>query len=133
MKKVWSVPEAIAEQFAANEYVAACGDSGITYKFKCTAGGGVSGNVYLETNGEAGLQVYGGFDDNWNWISGDKSLGGYHACDIEHVAEHTDDFLDGYYVVGDTITPVVVWRGPNGDNTHCTTVLDKTQWETAKS
>ena len=26
MKKIWSAPEAIAEQFTANEYVAACGD-----------------------------------------------------------------------------------------------------------
>jgi hypothetical protein len=131
MKKVWSVPEAIAEQFAANEYVAACGDSGITYKFKCTAGGGVSGNVYLETNGEAGLQR--DYWEGWTYVEGDKYLGGYHACDIEHVAEHTDDFLDGYYVVGDTITPVIVWRGPKGNNTHCTDELDKTKWETAKS
>lgn len=130
MKKIWSAPEAIAEQFAANEYVAACGDSGVVYKFKCTAGGGKSGSVYLETNGVEGLQR--------NGQNADQYLSGYHACGTEHEAEHTDDFLDGYYVVdsflgGSTITPVVVWRGPKGDNTHCTEVLDKNAWETAKS
>ena len=30
-----------SEAFAANEYIAACGDSGVTYKFECNAGGGV--------------------------------------------------------------------------------------------
>lgn len=131
MKREYVAPTMVCEEFAANEYVAACGDSGVVYKFKCTAGGGKSGYVYLETNGQEGLQTSG-----WN---ADKYLSGYHACGTEHEAEHTDDFLDGYYVVDggwfgeDTITPVIVWRGPKGDNTHCTDVLDKNEWETAKS
>lgn len=131
MKKVWTAPEAIAEQFAANEYVAECGDSGVVYKFKCDAGGGKSGYVYLETNGTPGLQTGG--------QNADQYLSGYHACGVTHEAESTDDFLEGYYVVSgglfgeDTITPVIVWRGPNNDNTHCTTILDKNEWETAKS
>ena len=29
-------------------------------------------------------------------------------------------FLDGYYVRGLTVTPVKVWRGEDGKNTHCT-------------
>lgn len=130
MKREYVRPMMICETFAADEYVAACGDSGVTYKFKCDAGGGVSGGVYLETNGEKGLQTSG--------RNRDQYLSGYHACGVEHIAESTDPFLDGYYVVEDwwgnkTVTPVIVWRGPNNDNTHCTANLDKNSWETAKS
>lgn len=28
---------------------------------------------------------------------------------------------------------VIVWRGPKGDNTHCTTNLNMKEWATAKS
>lgn len=124
-KKVWARPVTEVQQFEANEYVAACGDSGVVYKFKCTAGGGKSGSVYLETNGKEGLQTA--------WYGGDRYLSDYHACGASHEAESTDDFLDGYYVVGSTVTPVIVWRGPKGNNTHCTDVLDKNEWETVKS
>ena len=105
---------------------AACGDSNTVYKFKCDAGGGVVGNVYLETNGQEGLQTGRG---------GDKYLSGYHACGTTHEAQTTDDFLDGYYVTGSgrNVTPVIVWRGPKNDNTHCTENLDMSTWETTKS
>lgn len=117
------------EHFAANEYVAACGDSGTVYKFTCDAGGGKTGTVYLETNGRPGLQT------GWG---GDRSLGGYYACGTAHEAESDDEFLQGYYVTsngwwGSTTTEVIVWRGPHNDNVHCTTNLDKDSWETAKS
>ena len=127
-----------SEVFAANEYIAACG-SGTTYLFTCDAGGGRSGNVYLETNGRPGLQT------GWG---GDQYLSGYHACGTQHEADSDDDFLQGYYVTeqwvpgsggGDwghmetTTTDVIVWRGPNNNNTHCTTELDMSKWETAKS
>lgn len=138
MKK-WSRPVTMVQKFEANEYVAACGDSGTTYLFTCDAGGGKSGTVYLETNGMPGLQT------GWR---GDQSLGGYHACGTQHEADSDDDFLQGYYVTeewvpgsgwGDwghmetTTTDVIVWRGPHNDNTHCTTNLNKDDWETAKS
>lgn len=127
--KVWTRPLTMVQQFVPNEYVAACGESGTTYKFTCDAGGGVSGSVYLETNGKEGLQTGRG---------GDHYLSGYHACGTTHEAESTDDFLDGYYVTsslfgGTKVTPVIVWRGPNNDNTHCTTNLDMDSWETLKS
>lgn len=114
--------------FTPNEYVAACGDSGTVYKFKCDAGGGVSGSVYLETNKQPGLQK-----------REDDYLSSYYACGTTHEASSTDDFLDGYYVVKDywtekeTVTPVIVWRGSKGNNTHCTTNLNMDSWETAKS
>jgi hypothetical protein len=135
MKK-WSRPVTFVQKFEANEYVAACGDSGTKYLFTCDAGGGKSGTVYLETNGQPGLQT------GWG---GDRSLGGYHACGTKHEADSDDDFLQGYYVTEEYVegwpwghyeevtTDVIVWRGPWGDNVHCTTNLDKDSWETAKS
>lgn len=127
--QTWVRPLTMVQKFEANEYVAACGDLNKVYKFTCDAGGGESGSVYLETNGKEGLQT------GWG---GDRYLSGYHACNITHEAKTTDDFLDGYYVTssfwgGTEVTPVIVWRGPNNDNTHCTENLDMDSWETVKS
>ena len=104
-------------EIEANEYVAACGDSGTTYLFTCDAGGGKSGTVYLETNGQPGLQT------GWG---GDQYLSGYHATE-----EYVGTWPWGHEE--EVITEVIVWRGPRGDNTHCTTNLDIDTWETAKS
>lgn len=128
--KSYKKPVLNVERFTANEFVAACHDINKVYKFKCDAGGGRSGDVYLETNGIPGLQT--------DWWGGDQYLSGYHACGTTHEAKTTDDFLDGYYVTsswfgGTKTTPVKVWRGPNNDNTHCTENLDMDSWETEKS
>ena len=127
MKQVWSSPKTSFEQFVPQNYIAACGDSGVVYKFTCDAGGGASGYVYLETNGQEGLQT-GGYNS-------DEYLSGYHACSKYHEAESTDGFLDGYFVYKNSgrTMKVIVWRGENNDNTHCTAELDKNKWETAKS
>lgn len=136
MKRVWCRPQTVVQKFEANEYVAACGDSGTVYKFTCDAGGGKSGTVYLETNGRPGLQT------GWG---GDQYLSGYYACGTQHEADSDDAFLNGYYVTEEyvgfwpfghyetTTTDVIVWRGPYNNNTHCTTNLDMDSWETAKS
>ncbi len=118
-------PTMEGEVFAANEYIAACHDINKVYKFKCDAGGGESGYVYLETNGRPGLQT--------GLFRGDRFLSGYHACGITHEAKTTDAFLDGYYVSDGQTIPVKVWRGPDGDNTHCTENLNMDSWETEKS
>lgn len=130
-RRVWRRPLTMVQKFEANEYVAAC-ENGTTYLFTCNAGGGKSGNVYLETNGQPGLQK--------GWF-GDESLGGYHACGTTHEADSDDAFLNGYYVTEEyegnwpwgewveKVTEVIVWRGPNNDNVHCTTELDKSDWE----
>lgn len=125
MKKEYVRPSMVCETFAADEYVAACGESGTKYLFKCDAGGGRVGYVWLETNGEKGLQMRG---ENM-----DRLLSRYQACGITHEADSRDSFLDGYYVRDDKITPVIVWRGPEGDNTHCTTNLNMRDWEEVKS
>lgn len=137
-KNVWVQPRTAVQQFVANEAVSACGDSGTTYLFTCDAGGGREGTVYLETNGRDGLQT------GWG---GDQNLGGYYACGTTHEADSDDAFLNGYYVTEEWVpgsgwwpghyetvtTPVIVWRGPNNDNTHCTTNLDQDSWEIARS
>lgn len=136
-RRVWTRPLTEVQKFEANEYVAACGDSGVVYKFKCDAGGGTPGNVYVETNGVDGLQTRGEWVGGWggHWQEADQSLGGYHACGTTHEAESDDGFLKGYYVpyFSDDVTKVIIWRGPYNNNVHCTTNLDQNSWETAKS
>lgn len=134
--KVWRRPLTEVQKFEANEYVAACGDSGTTYLFTCDAGGGESGNVYVESNGVEGLQTRS--SGSWwagNYVPADDSLGGYHACGTSHEADSDDEFLNGYYVPywSDDVTKVIIWRGPHNNNVHCTTNLNKDEWETAKS
>lgn len=136
-RRVWIRPLTEVQKFEANEYVAACGDSGVVYKFKCDAGGGESGSVYVETNGVDGLQTRGEWVGGWggHWQEADRSLGGYHACGTTHEADSDDEFLNGYYVPyrSDDVTKVIIWRGPYNNNVHCTTNLDQNSWETAKS
>lgn len=85
MKRAYVRPTMVGERFVANEYVAACGDKEKVYKFKCDAGSGKSGEVYLETNNIKGFQPLG-----------DTYLSPYHACGITHDASTADKFLDGY-------------------------------------
>lgn len=147
-KKIWSKPEMNEFAFAANEYVAACGDSGTVYKFTCDAGGGVGGYVWAEDNGTDGLQSgkdeWGApSDGRWGSNKKDDYLGGYHACGTTHEAESTDSFLNGYYLAYSNwnngnfkpsdVIKVIIWRGPWGNNIHCTENLNMKTWETAKS
>ena len=139
--RVWKRPFTEVQKFEANEYVAACGESGVVYKFKCDAGGGVYGSVYEETNGIPGLQTgrrgdteLAGYSNSWFGESG------FYACNKTHEAESSNAFVNGYYCAkGDTKNPVsvIVWKEPRGgwlpDNIHCTTNLDMDSWETAKS
>ena len=140
-ERVWQRPLTEVQKFEANEYVAACGESGVVYKFKCDAGGGVYGSVYEETNGIPGLQTGRGGDTELaeysNSLFGES---GFYACNKEHEAESNNAFVNGYYCAkGNTKNPVnvIVWKEPRGwwmpDNIHCTTNLDKDSWETAKS
>lgn len=137
-KKMWIRPEAVVEQFAANEYVAACGDQNMVYKFGCDAGTrNVSYNVY--------------FADGTPWASSDdddrgQRFSGFHPCGETHEASVQDDFVQGYMYKqssggflgfgagqseGEKI-PVVIWTD-GGTNVHCTGSLNISEWETAKS
>lgn len=134
-KKVWVRPEMNTVTFMANEYIAStCGDTKTVYLFKCDSENDnsffddVGGMVYQETTG----------NDKLDWIGSnqDTYLGDYHACGATHEASTTDAFLDGWYKPYNnllTAIKVKIWRGPNGDNIHCTTKIDMNTWETAKS
>lgn len=123
----WERPMAVVDTFAANEFVSSCGDQNKEYLFTCDAGGGKSGSVYLETNGRPGFQ------ERLLGIGGDRYLSDYHACGTTHTAKTIDEFQEGYYIRYGKVTNVIVWRGEKGNNTHCTTNLDKNEWTTVKS
>ena len=136
MKKVYVKPMIVGQQFAPNEYVAACGDSGVVYKFKCNAGNGNSSyHVYL--NGPDGI-AHTSDDIDWSKRSG--YLKPYSRCGTTHNAESDSGFEAGYmyeinFRTGNNIgnpIDVIVWT-ENGTNTHCTTYLKMSEWETAKS
>lgn len=118
-----------SEVFAANEYIAACGDSGVVYNFECNAGGGTPGTVYEDSN----------HDGRWDLIN-DTPLTGYilptyHACGETHQAPTDDEFIEGFYLPNSNpFDPqkVIIWTD-GGTNIHCTTNLEMDQWETAKS
>lgn len=140
MKKTWNEPKILVQQFVPNEYVAACGDSGTVYKFKCDAGNkNKEYNVFF--NGEDGIA---GTADDVAWTASafynpTHREGYFHPCDTTHEASTSDDFINGYMYeqgrkgrnTGDMI-PVIVWTD-NGTNTHCTTNLNMDSWVTAKS
>lgn len=129
MKKIWSAPEAIAEQFAANEYVAECGDENRVYKFTCDA---PAGTLYYYPNSDGNIN--GTYTGNGRAVE----LGGYHPCKAKHEASTTNPFYDGFVDYNrnercDSGEEVIVWRGANGRNGHATANLDMKSWETAKS
>ena len=133
-KQKWVRPQAIVQEFVANEYVAACGDSGTVYKFKCDA---KSGTLYyypddIQINGVGSGQS--------------KQLGGYKPCNATHEANSTDPFYDGFIDYNGNGTcekgeSVIVWletvKAPWGDtyirDYHATTNLNMSNWQTAKS
>ena len=122
--KTYKKPVLNVEHFVPNEFVAACGDSGTVYKFKCDAGNGEWGDVFTK--------------DGKNLTNGRYSY--YHACNITHEAESNDEFIEGYYYQnggndktnGYTPVPVIIWT-EGGTDVHCTTNLNMDTWETAKS
>ena len=142
MRRRYERPSAYIEEFTPNEYVAACGDSGTVYKFKCTAGGGADGDL---TNATGTVNYT---DNGFHDELGTKRYGSYHACNAEHSASSSDTFVRGrYYPNGGNdqlrgrYQEVYIWFEPisrdwwgrKGYDIHATTNLDMKTWETAKS
>lgn len=127
-KKTYVKPVMESETFVPQTYVAACGDENKVYKFVCDAGGGVSGNVYVDSNKNGRYDI---FDDKelTGWI-----LQSYHACGKTHEAPTDDEFLDGFYrpFMSLDFQKVKIWTD-GGTNIHCTTNVHMETWETAKS
>lgn len=128
-KKAYVKPSLESETFVPQTYIAACGDSGVVYKFKCDAGYlfGSGGHVWQENEKQSGLQTSG--------PNKDIDLGYYHPCSETHEASVTDDFVKGYLTGYLLPFPkeVIIWKGEHNDNVHCTTNLNMDEWETAKS
>lgn len=129
MKKAYVKPTIVIEKFAANEYVAACGDQNRVYKFVCDA---PAGTLYYYENGD------GTVDGNYTGTGSATRLGSYTPCDASHEALTTNPFYDGFVDRNrnrqcDDGEQVIVWRGEHNNNGHATAQLDMKQWETAKS
>ena len=126
-----------SEVFVPNEYFSACGDSGTTYYFECNAG---EPYRYWQPG------IFGG-----HWVTDDhpyrvkanngESWSNYGPCKATHVAESTDEFLNGYidnmHTSENENIPVIIWKEYVGGfqkwNIHCTTNLNQDSWQTAKS
>lgn len=132
-KRVYAKPVLESETFVPQNYIAACGDSGTIYKFKCNAGNAWNSyNVYLA--------------DGTPYATSGRDFGGckidydsYHPCNDEHWADSNSIFLDGYMYKQDwrgkntgSKINVIIWTD-NYTDVHCTTDLKKEDWETAKS
>ncbi len=130
MKRTYVRPTMVGERFVANEYVAACHDKNTVYKFKCDA---------QKWTGWTASTVWLNGPDKQPETSDDIKLGIYSRCGTEHEAKTTDEFYAGYLkknflgIPGGKRKDVIVWRGEDGNNIHCTTNLDMNTWETAKS
>lgn len=137
MKRRYERPSAYIEEFTPNEYVAACGDNGTIYKFKCDAGDKEKKyNVYYYDSRKH--KKYIASNDWWgaDWYDG-KTFDNYHPCDKTHEAQSNSGFIRGF--IDDQSTPwhdeeipVYIWT-ENKTNVHCTTELDMDNWETLKS
>lgn len=133
--KKWNRPVGRIEAFSANDYVSACGDHGTVYKFECNAGD-PEGHYDVFLNGKDGIA---GTDDDIKWSESRHKW--FHPCGITHEASVSDDFEKGYMYACDRSlriypgTPridVVVWTD-GGKQTHCTTKLNQSDWETDRS
>lgn len=135
MKKIWTKPMATVEEFAANEYVAACGDEHRVYKFTCDA---LAGTVYYYGTSDGKIDGYG--------TSGRATeLGSYKPCADKHEAPTTGDFYDGFVDrdrdgVCDEGENAIIWVEWSqwfgytyASNWHATENLKMDEWETAKS
>lgn len=130
MKKPFTMPKIIVEQFVPNEYVSACGDIEVTYTATCNVGNGDYGQVYLETNGVAGLQT-----EVTPTALPDHTKGHHAACFLEIETSNKNEFCKGYFLSENSsgYGPIYVWTGPNGRENHCTWGYTRNEKETAKS
>lgn len=117
MKKSYVRPVMQCEEFAANEYVAAC------YKINCNVPG--RGSLYNESNGKPGLQRGLGGDD--------ELYARAKACNKWHkgVIRDEDPVANGYWVADGKTYDVFWWEEDLGSSIDChATLIERIQWET---
>ena len=96
MKKSYSSPLVMVEEFTPNEYVAACGD--VNYKFTCDENAGFwqGRRIYYYPVGDGVLDgVYKGKGKAEEF---DTFLGGIHTCKAttEHIVDSDGEIYEGY-------------------------------------
>lgn len=139
-QQVWSSPKTTFEEFVPQVYCANCsGDDyhGTIYYFECNAGElGLKSYPYAVYEGTYSGNAKKNFFGNWTGHGG-KYRNMYHACGEKHEASSEDEFISGF--MDDERTddvfeaiPVIIWT-EGGTDTHCTTNLNKEDWEIAKS
>lgn len=137
MKKQWGKPLTGVQEFMPQEFIAACDpdEDFVKYEFWCNAGNGTTFNVYYDIDKD------GVFD------SEDESayIGNFYACRESHsVTVHKGENVDNIFPYGFIgryewvgwereyrTYPVRIWRGEDGDNIHCTTKLNVSEWTVA--
>lgn len=95
MKKEYVRPVMVAEEFLANEYVAACSAT-----FNCNVD--ISGTLYKETNDVEDLQRTGGFSFTEGVYRSDTRVtSSYKSCSNDISINKSTTIADGYvYVIG---------------------------------
>ncbi len=126
-KLTWERPRTLVQEFEPNVCETTC-SSGTVYKFECNAG---------DSWGQYDIVL----DNGTNLTKDRKKIRYYHPCGITHESPTSDVYYTGrlYYSDGDdsyipysTSIPVIVWTD-GGTDVHCTTSLNKEDWEVAKS
>lgn len=133
--KSYKKPVLNVERFTPDEFISACGDSGVNYLFKCDAH---AGTLYYYPNSD------GNIDGTYEGGGRVEKMGSYTPCGATHDAPTTDDFYDGFVDRNrngrqDSGEGVIVWRsrewgifGPYWSG-HATKNLDMDSWGTDKS
>jgi len=137
MKKQYSSPNLMEEQFAANKYVAAC-DHGTqygNYKFECNAGDpGHRYWIHQKEKDYWGHTLYAHIDGK---LFGPEGGYFFHPCNETHESPTTDKYLTGYYLDDMSTSkiesiPVIIWTA-NGTNLHATKNLERESWVVDRS
>ena len=140
-KRNYVKPILSGEEFIPQVYCKNCSaddNKEWVYNFTCDAGNKSSTHtVYLETNNQPGLQNDGLF----GWGDDQLKSTSYHPCGATHtvtVQEKLSEtnlnsiFPKGYIKINGKWEECRVWTA-NGTNTHCTTALNISDFQLAKS
>ncbi|MCQ2267551.1 MAG: hypothetical protein MJZ83_01595 [Bacteroidaceae bacterium] len=148
MKNTYVKPEMQVEEFLANQYVAACGDTEYgNYKFLCNAGGGTYGAIFLKNS-----------DGSYTRLSSSKDS--FHACGESHETPVKDHYYEGLFDVDSNHSngnesPCLIWYKEDTKNEwvwengkrvkktvglgtysysgHATSNMSRDSWTTVKS
>lgn len=132
MKKEWNRPRALVQHFIANEYIASsCGTTQTKYVFDCNV---PLGDIYLESNGEPGLQTSPKRGRKPDTLIGRNLYG----CGYNHEAPTKDDFPHGYDVTNRGVENILLWYDKSegdqaGGGWHGTINTLQEEWEVVKS